>query len=82
MAALESYLYEAVIPTEPVINPLLDVWGAARSIDPHVSSPVEYLLTVLIQRTSITRVELISTMDEVRIATLQAGLLVGAPAPV
>ena len=82
VAALDPYLSEAVTSTEPVINRLLDVWGSARNVDPHVSSPVRYLLTVLVQRTSIMRVELIATMDHVRTAALHGGLLVDAPAPV
>ncbi len=78
VAALEPYMQEAVIPAGRVVNPLLDVWDAAHRIDPAVSSPVEQLLTALVERTSVTPKELISTVDEVRIAALQASVLVYA----
>ena len=39
---------------------------------------MEQLLTALVERTSVTPKELISTVDEVRIAALQASVLVYA----
>ena len=78
VAGLGPYLAEAFIPASAVINPLLDVWDAAHSIDPCASSPVEPLLTVLVTRTWVTPSELTATLDEVRAAALEASLLLNA----
>jgi len=75
---LALYMSEPVIPAGRVINPLLDVWDAAHSVDPYVGSPVEQLLTVLLTRTSVTPAELNSVLDEVRAAALQACALLDA----
>ena len=72
IAALDPYLREGIIPSRQVIDPLLDVWSAARSVDPDVARPVEELLTVLISRTTTTPAELVGTLDHVQIAALQA----------
>jgi hypothetical protein len=76
LAALNPSLEEAVITAAVVINPLLDIWDAARSIDPYVSAPVEQLLTVLVERTTVTPAELTATLNGLRIAALQASVLV------
>jgi hypothetical protein len=75
---LEPYLQEQVIPTGLVINPLLDVWGAAQSIDASVAQPIEELLTALICRSATTPAELVAVLDEMRIAALQAHVLADA----
>ena len=72
IAALDPYLREGIIPSRQVIDPLLDVWSAAQSVDPDVARPVEELLTVLISRTTTTPAELVGTLDQVQIAALQA----------
>jgi hypothetical protein len=78
IAALESYLREKIIPAAQVINPLLDVWSAAKSIDPSVALPVEDLLTTLVSRSATTPSELLAALDDVRIAAAQAMVLVYA----
>ena len=82
VGALNPYLGDTVIPAGLVINPLLDIWDAAQSIDPSVSSAVKQFLTVLVERTSVTPAELTSTVDEMRIAALQASVLADALANV
>ena len=75
VTVLDSYLWETVIPTGRIINPLLDVWDAAHSIAADVSSPVEQLLTTLVSRHLITPTELVCVLDKVRVAALQATVL-------
>jgi hypothetical protein len=78
IAPLESYLREKIIPAAQVINPLLDVWSAAKSIDPSVALPVEELLTTLVSRLATTPSELLAALDDVRVAAVQAMVLVYA----
>jgi hypothetical protein len=78
VAALEPYLRDRIIPTGMVINPLLDVWGAAQSMDASVARPIEELLTVLVSRSATTPGELVAALDEVRVGALQARLLSNA----
>jgi hypothetical protein len=75
IAALTPYLQERIIPSGQVINPLLDVWTAAESVDPSVARPVEELLTALISRTTTTPSELVAALDTVQIAALQIRVL-------
>jgi hypothetical protein len=72
VAALESYLGEKIIPAARVINPLLDVWSAAKSIYPSVGLPVEDLLIALVSRSTTTPSELLAALDDVRIGAVQA----------
>ena len=78
IAALESYLRERIIPAAQVINPLLDVWSAAKNIHPSVALPVEDLLTTLVSRSATTPSEVLAALDDVRIAAVQATVLVHA----
>ena len=78
VTALESYLREKIIPAAQVINPLLDVWSAAKSVDPSVALPVEELLTTLVSRSATTPSEVLAALDDVRIAAVQATVLVHA----
>ena len=72
ITALESYLREKIIPAAQVINPLLDVWSAANSVDPSVALPVEELLTTLVSRSTIPPSEWLAALDDVRIGAVQA----------
>ena len=78
IAAVESYLREKIIPAAQVINPLLDVWSAAKNIHPSVALPVEDLLTTLVSRSATTPSEVLAALDDVRIAAVQATVLVHA----
>jgi hypothetical protein len=78
VAALECYLPEKIIPAAQVINPLLDVWSAVKSIHPSVALPVEDLLTTLVSRSATTPSELVAALDDVRSATMQATVLAHA----
>jgi hypothetical protein len=78
IAGLDPYLREKIIPTGVVINPLLDVWSAAQSIDANVARPIEELLTVLVSRSATTPGELVAALDRVQIAALQAHVLADA----
>jgi hypothetical protein len=76
VAALNPYMQERIIPSRQIINPLLDVWSAAQSVDPSAARPLEELLTVLISRTTTTPAELVAALDEMRIAVLQIRVLI------
>jgi len=78
VGAMAPYLGERVVAAGQLINPLLDVWDAAHRIDGYVSAPVEHLLTVLVERTSINAAEVVATLDEVQAVALQASALVNA----
>jgi hypothetical protein len=80
MTALEPYMRETIIPAAQVINLLLDVWSAAQSIHPSVALPVEGLLTILVRRSATTPSELAATLDEIRIAAVQANVFASAVA--
>jgi hypothetical protein len=75
VASLESCLREKIIPAAQVINPLLDVWSAAESVHPSVALPVEELLTTVVSRSATTPSEMLATLDDLRIAALQASVL-------
>jgi hypothetical protein len=64
-----------ISPTGQVINPLLDVWERRPQHPSECALPVEELLTALVSRSATTPGELMETLDEVRIATLQASVL-------
>jgi hypothetical protein len=72
VVVIESYLGEKVIPAARVIDPLLDLWSAAKSIHPSVALPVEDLLTTLVARSATTPPELLAALDDVRTAAAQA----------
>jgi hypothetical protein len=78
VAALESHLREKIIPAAQVINPLLDVWSAAKNIHCSVALPVEDLLTTLVSRSATTPSELLAALDDVRITAVQATVLARA----
>jgi hypothetical protein len=78
IAALEPYMRENFIPAGQVINPLIDVWSVAHNIHPSVARPVEELLTALVSRSTTTASEVATTLDNVRIAALQASVLASA----
>lgn len=59
---------DPVVSASRVINPLLDVWGAAKEVDDSVAVPVEVLLTALVSRELTTTGELVGMVDEVRAA--------------
>ena len=59
---------DPVISASRVINPLLDVWGAAKEVDDSVAVPVEVLLTALVSRELTTTGELVGMVDELRAA--------------
>jgi hypothetical protein len=69
---------EKVIPVAQVINPLLDPWSVAQSVHSSVALPVEALLTTLVSRSATAPSELVATLDEVRIAAVQANVLAHA----
>jgi hypothetical protein len=75
VTALESYLREKIIPAAQVINPLLDVWSAAKNIHPSVALPVEDFLTTLVSRSATTPSELLAALGDVRIAAVPATVL-------
>ena len=79
IAVLQPHLRETLISTRRIINPLLDVWDVAHSIDPEVSSLVEQLLSTTITRNLITPSELASTLDRIRVAALQATMVLAVP---
>ena len=48
-----------------MINPVLDVWSLAASVDHAVARPIERLLTALVVRYVVTSAELRTAIDEV-----------------
>ena len=65
---------DPVVSASRVIDPLLEIWGQAREVDPSVAVPVERLLTALVGRELTTLDELTGAMDEVRAAVAAQAL--------
>jgi hypothetical protein len=74
LGVLNGYTVDQVIPARLVLNPLLDVWGAARDVELSAGRPIERLLTSLVDRNLATAEEILAAVDEVRLAVLEAGL--------
>jgi len=68
---------DPVVSASRVIDPLLEIWGQAREVDPSVAVPVERLLTALVGRELTTLDELTGAMDEVRAAVAAQALPTG-----
>lgn len=75
LRSLSDFARDRIVPTSLVVNPLLLVWDAAHELDPGVAAPVEGLLTVAVQRTTLEADELFHCIDEVRALILQHTVL-------
>ena len=82
MAALDAtvdkvlaFLGGRLVPRPVLINPLLNVWEAARAIDATVSRPVERLLTTMMSRELISSDDVTAAMDDVRARAVGASVV-------
>ncbi len=64
MGTLEAFMTDDHVPAGALINPLLDVWAAARAMDPAVARPVERLMTDLLRRHLATSDEVTAVIGE------------------
>lgn len=74
-SVVHSYLHEPFSSCAVLVNPLLGLWDAAHEIDPAACSPVEELLTVLLQRSIISSAEVMAVIDDVRARAIQGSVL-------
>ena len=65
LGALQASHADGVYSASRMINPLLDVWSLAVTVDQAVARPIERLLTALVVRYVVTSAELRTAIDEV-----------------
>ena len=65
LASLRTSYGVGAVSASRTINPLIDLWGLASTVDSSVALPIETLLTVLVRRSLTTTVELAATADAV-----------------
>jgi hypothetical protein len=63
VAALEVMTEEPVVSAGRLVNPLLDLWAAARVVGFGAAVPAEALLSVILGRTLIAASEVVSVCD-------------------
>jgi len=56
---------DTVLSTRRMINPLLDLWSVASTVDHNAAAPIEALLVTFVARLTTTPAELAATLDEV-----------------
>ena len=82
MAALDAavdtvliFLDGRLVSRHVLINPLLNVWEAARVIDSSVTRPVERLLTRMVSREMVPSDEVTGVVDDVRARAIAASVV-------
>ena len=68
LAGLRASIGQQIVPSEAVLDRLLDVWALVHQVDPHAARPVESLLSSLVARDSVSAKEVTDTCDEVEAA--------------
>lgn len=72
---LMEFTRERYVAASVLVNPLLVVWDAAHAVGVDVAAPVEALLTVAVQRSTIAADEIRGCVQEARALAVQEAVL-------
>ena len=68
LGELRASLRQEIVPSGPVLDRLLDVWGLVHQVEPFAAKPVEFLLTSLVARDFVSTKEVTEMCDRVEAA--------------